>query len=207
MSSLFNLLIVLIAGFWLFAVSRDLARQFKHGNRFRWILAILSFLVLIGAGGFFAAALSAMGVIKLPASREWPAGYVNGVVTTGRGDHIVPLMPSGRIQLYDAQWHFIRGWNVDAAGGDFKVEYTPEGLIEVFTARGSHHYSFTEDGRLIVPARTLPETFASLPRGESVVVPTSPLFWVFSSPFLSLGLSAIGFIGLAALKKIDMNPA
>lgn len=207
MSSLFNLFIVLFAGFWLFVVSRDLARQFKRGNRFRWIVATLSFLVLIGAGGFFAAALSAMGVIKLPASREWPAGYVSGVVTTGHGDYIVPLVPSGRVQLYDAQWHFIRGWNVDAAGGDFKVEYSPEGLIEVFTARGSHHYSFTEEGRLIVPARILPETFASLPRGESVAVPTSALLWVFSSPFLSWGVAVIGFIGLAVLKKIDAKPA
>jgi hypothetical protein len=207
MSSLFNLFIVLFAGFWLFVVSRDLARQFKPGNRFRWIVATLSFLVLIGAGGFFAAALSAMGVIKLPASREWPSGYVSGVVTTEHGDYIVPLVPSGRVQLYDAQWHFIRGWNVDAAGGDFKVEYSPEGLIEVFTARGSQHYSFTEEGRLIVPARILPETFASLPRGESVAVPTSPLLWVFSSPFLSWGLAVIGFIGLAALKKINAKPA
>jgi hypothetical protein len=207
MKSLFNLFIVLLAGFWLFVVSRDLARQFKGGNRFRWIVATLSMLVLIGAGGFFAAVLSAMGVIKLPLSREWPAGYVSGVITTEHDDYIVPLVPSGRVQIYDARWHFIRGWNVDAAGGDFKVEYSPDGLIEVFTARGSHHYSFTEEGRLIVPARILPETFASLPRGDSVVVPTSPLLWVFSSPFLSWGVAVIGFIGLAALKKIDMKPA
>jgi hypothetical protein len=207
MKSLFNLFIALFAGFWLFFVSRYLVRQFNRGNRFRWIVAILSILVLIGGGGFFAAGLSATGVIKLPASREWPAGYVSGVVTTGHGDYIVPLVPSGRVQLYDAQWHFIRGWNVDAAGGDFKVEYSPDALIEVFTARGNHHYSFTGEGRLIVPARILPETFASLPRGDSVVVPTSPLLWVFSSPFLSWGVAVIGFIGLAALKKIDVKPA
>jgi hypothetical protein len=36
-----------------------------------------------------------------------------------------------------------------------------------------------------------------------VVVPTSPLLWVFSSPFLSWGLAVIGFVGLAILKKID----
>jgi hypothetical protein len=35
-----------------------------------------------------------------------------------------------------------------------------------------------------------------------VVVPTAPLFWVFSTPFLSLGVAVIGSIGLAILKKI-----
>jgi hypothetical protein len=207
MSSLFNLFLVVFAGFWLFLATRGMVREFKRADRFKWIVAALYFLILIGASGFFAAALSAGGVLKLPTSREWPAGYVSGVVTAPDGKYIVPLVPSGRVQLYDPQWHFIRGWNVDAGGGDFKVQYSPDGLIEVFTARGARHYSFTEDGHLVAPARILPETFSSLPRGETVVVPTPPLLWIFSSPFLSMGAVVIGSIGLASLKKIGGGEA
>ena len=163
-------------------------------------------LVLVGAGGFFAAALSATGIIKLPSSYEWPAGYVRGVVTTADGKYIVPLMPSGRLQIYDSQWHFIRGWNVGTGGGNFKVQCSANGVIEVFTARGEHHYSFAQDGHLI-GSESLPEPFSLLPdEGQSVVVPTSPLLWIFSSPFLSWGVAVVGFVGLAVLKKMGHRP-
>ena len=139
MGSLFNWFIALFAGFWLFLAARGMVREFKRADRFKWIVAVMYFLILTGAGGFFAAFLSASGVLKLPSYREWPAGYVRGVVTAADGKYIVPLIPSGRVQLYDPQWHFIRGWNLDAGGGDFKVECSPDGLIDVFTARGERH--------------------------------------------------------------------
>jgi hypothetical protein len=207
MSSLFNRCIALFAGFWLFLAFRGMAREFKRPGPLKWIVGVMYFVILIGAGGFFAAALSATGVLRLPTYREWPAGYVRGVATAADGKYIVPLVPSGRVQIYDAQWHFIRGWNVDAGGGDFKVECSPDGLIEVFTARGERHYSFTEDGHLVASARILPETFASLPTGGSVVVPTQALLWIFSSPFLSWALAVVGFVGLAILKKLSSGGA
>ena len=198
----FGLLMAAFTAFWMFLCVRGLARALRAPDRAKWIAGLMYLLVLVGAGGFFAAALSATGIIKLPSSYEWPAGYARGVVATADGKYIVPLMPSGRLQIYDSQWHFIRGWNVDAGGGDFRVQCSPDGLVEVFTARGQRHYSFAEEGHLVAP-RTLPETFASLPSGDSVVVPTPPLLWVFSSPFLSWGLAVIGFVGLAILKKIN----
>lgn len=210
MGSFFGLLLALFAGVWLFLAARGMAREFERANRFKWIVGAMYFLILIGAGGFFAAALSAVGILKLPTSREWPAGYVSGVVTAPDGKYIVPLVPSGRVQLYDSQWRFIRGWNVDAGGGDFKVQYSRDGVIEVFTARGEHHYSFTEDGHLIASTTILPEEDLFLkdsPKGQSVVVPTPPLLWVFSSPFLSWGVMVIGFVGMAILKKISHSAA
>jgi len=199
-SLFFSLLVAVFSGFWLFFAARDTTREFKLADRFRWIVALLSLLILIGISGFLGTILSAAGVLKLPASWEWPAGYVRGVITGADGEHIVPL-PSGRVQFYDSQWHFIRGWNVDAFGGDFKVTYFPDGLIDVFTEKGELHYSFTKDGRMIATTRIPPDTFTSLPEGESAVVPTSPLLWVFSSPFLSCGAAAIGCWGLAFLKN------
>jgi hypothetical protein len=165
----------------------------------------MSFLVLTGAGGFFASALLATGVLKLPTSWEWPAGYVNGVVTAADGKHIVPLVPAGRVQIYDSQWHFIRGWNVDAKGGDFRVKYSSSGVIEIFTARGDHHYSFTSDGQLI-SSITTSQPYPSSAYGQSLVVPTSPLLWVFSSPFLSWLAVVIGLIGMAIVRKLTGRP-
>ena len=202
MHNLFGLFIAFFAAFWLFLAARGMAKELKAPERAKWIRGTMYLLILIGAGGFFAAALSATGIIKLPTSYEWPAGYVRGVVTTVDGKHIVPLMPSGRVQIYDSQWHFIRGWNVDASGGDFKARCSSDGVIEIFTARGQRHYSFTQDGHL-VSSETFSEPFSSLPiEGQSVVVRTSPLLWIFSSPFLSWAVAVVGFGGLAVLKKM-----
>jgi hypothetical protein len=201
MGSAFGWTVAIFAGFWLFLAARGIARDVRRGGSTKLLIGVMGLLVLIGAGGFFGAALSAMGLLKLPTYYEWPAGYVNGVVRMPDGRYVVPLVPSGRVQIYDSQWHFIRGWNVEAQGGEFRVECSSK-EIEVVTARGEHRYSFTDDGKLISTS-SLSEPYYSLPKtGESVNVPTSPLLWVFSSPFLSMGLAVIGFVGIALVKKL-----
>jgi hypothetical protein len=66
----------------------------------------------------------------------------------------------------------------------------------------SRQGTFTEDGYLIASTTALREALSALPQGQSVVVPTSPLLWVFSSPFLSWGVALIGFAGIVILRKI-----
>jgi hypothetical protein len=202
MGSLFGLLLAVFAVVWLFLVVRGAAREFKRVRRSQWLVALMYFLILAGAGGFFAQMLSAVGLLKVSTSREWPAGYVSGIARTADGKYIVPLVPSGRVQLYDSQWHFLRGWHVDAEGGDFKVQCLTDGAIEVFTERGEHHYSFAEDGRLIASTRRSSETYSLLPKGQSAVVRTSPFLWMFSSPLLSWAVALIGFAGTAILRKM-----
>lgn len=207
MKSAFNLFLVLFAGVWLFLAVLGINRMLKRGRRTNWLVAAMGLLVIIGSAGFFAEILSGAGVIKLPKSYEWPAGYVTGVRTTVNGKYVVPLVPEGRVQIYDSHWHFLRGWNVDALGGDFKVAPTPKGTVEVFTARGELHYSFTENGDLI-SAGSASEPFDSLPKnGQSIVVPTSPMLWVLSSPAISWGVGILGFAGLALVKKFAHRPS
>src|SRR5260370_4225429 len=156
MGSLFGPFLALFAAFWLFFAGRGIAREFSRAGRSKWIAGIMYFFILVGAGGFFAAALSATGVLKLANSREWPAGYVNGVVTAVDGKYILPLVPSGRVQVYDSQWHFIRGWNVGAQGGGFRVQDSPDCVIGIFTARRGHPYFFSQDRPLIPSTRAMP---------------------------------------------------
>src|SRR4029077_3818094 len=120
--------------------------------------ALMSLLIFVGGSCVLASSLSAMRPLRLPPSREWPAGYVwTGVVTTAEGKHVVPLLPAGRVQIYDSEWHFIRGWSVDAWGGHFNVRCPSKGVIEVFTMRGERHYSFTEEG-VLISSKPLTET-------------------------------------------------
>ena len=93
----------------------------KKNKKYTFLFSISCLFIAVGAMGFLGSMLSAVGGLNwLPDSFEWPAGYVDGVVYTNNGIYIVPLTPSGRVQLYDAEWKFIRGWHVDAGGGTFK---------------------------------------------------------------------------------------
>lgn len=165
-------------------------------------------LAVIGAVGLFGGALSTAGGLNwLPSSIEWPAGYVQGVVSTQNGLYIVPLTHCGRIQVYDADWKFVRGWSVDARGGTFKLRSAGPDRIEVFVVRGQWRYVFDEHGELISNGTYAPESYSSFDcAGQSVVVPTSAWLWVFTHPAISwsalfVGLVVIGAVGKMSAKK------
>lgn len=118
MKFLFIALVLLFGGVFIYgAVSAALSRDVEPGWR-KWATIAASGFVVIGGLGFFGSALSAGGGLNwLPRSFEWPVGYTDGAVSTPTGMHIVPLTPSGRVQVYDANWTFVTGWFVDAGGG------------------------------------------------------------------------------------------
>jgi hypothetical protein len=135
-------------------------------------------------------------------------GYATGVVTTPEGLHVVPHTPSGRIQVYDANWSFRTGWHVDANGGTFKVLAPAPGRIEVVTARGQWHYVFDTDGHLISKNTYPPKSYGSFPGGsESAVVPTAPWLWVFSNPGISGAVLLAGVVILAVMQRAGRRRA
>lgn len=155
---------ILLIGFtvvWLGLAIRGTVREFKSGQANNWLIVAFGALTVLGAGGFFACMLSAEGILKLAKHREWPAGYVEGIAKTSQGEYIVPLVPSGRIQLYDSQWHFLRGWNVDAEGGEFTVHSAPDHDIEVF------HGAWAPSLPVLVERRLV-----ALGNGPGVILPT-----------------------------------
>lgn len=213
MHALGIILVVLIGGSVIVcAASIPFSAQRGQGWR-RWLTGLASFLLVVGAAGFFGSALSAVGGLNwLPRSFEWPVGYASGVVSTAEGLHVVPHTSSGRIQVYDANWKFIIGWPVNASGGIFKLLVPGEDRIEVITARGSWQYVFDVRGRLISKSTYEPKTYSDFADlGESIVVPTSPWLWVFSSPFIAwvvlmTGMGVGGIAQKAGQRKTVRSP-
>jgi hypothetical protein len=197
------LLVVLIGGtFIVCAALMPFSSERGRGWR-RWLTITASCLFVIGGAGFFGSFLSAAGGLNwLPSSFEWPVGYTGGVITTGEGWHVVPHTPSGRIQVYDANWSFVTGWHVDANGGTFKLLAPTKGRIEVVTARGHWHYIFAMDGKLISKNTYEPKSYDSFPEeGESFVVPTAPWLWTFSHPGISWAVALMGMVILAIRER------
>ncbi|HLK53947.1 MAG TPA: hypothetical protein VKU42_10865 [Candidatus Angelobacter sp.] len=207
-----HILLLLFVGVLFYKIGHGIVRQIKRQKRPNWLVGVSGLVVIIGASGFFAILLVSTGTIPLPNSFEWPAGDVRGVVETSDGKYLVPLVPVGRLQIYDSSWRFLRGWQVDNNGGSFTVDYSPDNEIFVSTSRVQHRYGsvdearryvFTENGKLI--SELIPNSSGVAESGEYISVPTWRLLWIFSSPFLSGGFALIGILGLWAAEKLYGN--
>jgi hypothetical protein len=120
-------------------------------------------LLCVGAIGFGGSMIAATGGMNwLPPEFELPAGRVSGVIDLRDGTHVVPLEHAGRIQLYDAEWRFKRGWQVDASGGAFALDRLARDNIQVASVRP----------RRIEPS---PPTVASFRPGTSTWRPSTDM--------------------------------
>jgi len=114
----------------------------------------------------------------------------------------VPHTPSNRVQVYDRDWRFVRGWYVDAGGGTFTLRTSGSNQVEVITSRGQWHYTFDLQGKLLSKEHYTSGTYGSFRgQGESHTVPTAPWLWVFTSPGYSWLAAAAGMGLLAAANK------
>jgi hypothetical protein len=173
----------------------------------RWIVLPSGFLVAFGALAFFGQGISAVGGLNwLPPSFEWPAGHVNGVLTTDDGRHIVLIQGAGRIQVYDSSWRFLRGW---PAGTALKLRLLEDGTVEALS-KGLRGFVFDLHGKLISQrvygVREMVDLENSLPRGDRIFVPTSPWLYAFSSPFFGWLVGVVGMLGwFVANRKSDQS--
>lgn len=206
MQYIFIIMCLLILAVWLFFGAREFCSAKKRTGKQRILTLLASTLITIGALGFFGSALSAMGGLNwLPHSFEWPVGRATGVVSTKDGYWVVPHTPTGRIQIYDSHWKFLRGWNVDASAGTFKLYITDTNQIHVVTARGQRLYVYDIHGELLSKAG-YPATgtgYSAFPdEGATFVVPTPIWLWIFSSPIYSWAAAAAGIACLIARDKL-----
>ncbi|HEX3232232.1 MAG TPA: hypothetical protein VHQ95_24860 [Pyrinomonadaceae bacterium] len=177
--------------------------SFTAGRRLQGMRRVFGVLggILLATGGvaFFSTMLASLGVI--PASFEWPVGRADQIIQMQDGLHAVTHTPSGRIQVYDPAWHFVRAWNVDAAGGVFKAKLTPTGLLEVWTSRGQKRFLFAPDGRLVEAGSYSPSSYSDfLEDGAPGYVSTPFPLWIFAHPFVAW---LVGVIGMAMLATSD----
>lgn len=156
------------------------------------------FLVLALAGGFAFIATPLIGS-RVPEFFEWPVGQAENIIMTETGLFVVPLLWPSRIQLYDGDLRFIRGWHVPAAGGLFSVRPVarePE-QIEVRTARGNWRYRYDLDGNTLVSEES-PDAYdfhREREIGRSGYIDAPLLLRPLADPFAAWVICAFGVLG------------
>lgn len=203
--------VLALVSLMMIALIRGLVEQIPQGvHRTRLIAyGLAAFLTLYGFGSFFAQFLAGTGALAvigvIGPFTEWPVGPVDHVVRDANGTLIVPLTPQGRVQIYDRSGRFVRGWFVQASGGDFRVKPTTDGHIEVHTARGHSQLVYSYEGTLLSSTPEEVEAFGRIDAaGErQMTIPFNWLLW----PLLGPGWAWLtGVVGAFALQLVGKRP-
>ncbi|WP_148212636.1 hypothetical protein [Hahella chejuensis] len=162
---------------------------------FTW-KTILNFLasacVIVGAVGFFGPALSSISGLGASQSFEWPIGNTDKALEYPDGYLVVPHEPSGRVQLYNHSLQFIRGWQVKASGGPFKLFPAEDSTFYIFTARSRMKYHYDLDGNLLSSQKytgPYPKDSVDL---VSASIPTPIYLQAFTHPRTAWFVAVIG---------------
>jgi hypothetical protein len=110
----------------------------------------LSFIV-IGCIGWFAGFFANFGLIEkvISGNIEYPLGEIYAIAIDNQDNIYCALTFYSRIQKYNWQGKFIRGWHVDADGGVFRIKVEDDKYVHIGTARNDIHYIFNTDGVLL----------------------------------------------------------
>jgi hypothetical protein len=123
------------------------------------------------------------GLVQLYASCKPPTQH----------DHVAATLsliadPVDSCLIYDADWHFLRGWFIESGGGAVKVFKHGEDQFDLVTARGNWHCVFDINGLEVSKMEYARGEYDSFPaEGKFTWVPTVPWLWpVCSSDCLGL---------------------
>lgn len=187
-------LVLLIGGAFVTVPLAGVWRCWRKTGARRWVEAVGLILVALGGAGFFGIAFSAVGGLSwLPRTFEWPVGSASGILSLADGKHVVPVQAPDRVQVYDANWKFLRGWYVDAHAGWFDLRPAGTDKFEVRTARGQLRYVYALDGTLLSQGTYELGAYDHSPAAsESARIPTPLWLWALTSPAYSWGVIMAG---------------
>jgi hypothetical protein len=158
------------------------------------LFPVAAFLLAYGGIGLVATQLAINGFLP---DAEWPFRSAEGVQITPDHHSIVPLSFASRIQIYDKQGKFIRGWPVQASGGKFAIELDSSNDLEVMTARTRERYVYTMDGSLILKTNLASGETVPYDDGESIEHSVPLWLWTIANPIQGWVCFILGGIAFA----------
>jgi hypothetical protein len=112
-----------------------------------------SLLIVIGSLGWFAGFIVTGGLLEkiLPSNtHEYPLGGLEGIAIDGHNRIYCCLFFYSRIQVYDQQGNFLRGWYIKWAGrGSFRMKVDDRDHIHIATPQNYMYYVYNAEGVLL----------------------------------------------------------
>ena len=201
----FSTITLVMLAVWILLALRIVLTQ----RKFTW-KSILNFIasacLIIGAVGIFGSDLTAYARGSFSKSFEWPIGSTNTAIELANGTIVVPLEPTGRIQVYDPSLEFQRGWHIDAGGGVFKLVPADGDTFYVYTARNAMKYLYDTNGVLQSSEEHSGSYADVISQTINVSIPTPFYLLIFTKPTYSwivglMGLLLLFITGEAFTKK------
>lgn len=127
----------------------------KGITRTRWCAAMAcSVMLLVLSGGLFmfrdvAGIPFSIRKALFPSRSRFPLAWLGGISVSDSGTIYVSIQQYGRVQAYDKNGEFQRGWFVDSGGGLFDMWVDEGDLIHVRTVRTDKHLVFDPEGKLV----------------------------------------------------------
>ena len=157
---MFRAMILIFFGLMVFVFGAQLVRSVsrifipryrKKRRRKEPLFLIGSFLVLVGFTGFLSGFFSAFGLLSwIPGNIKFPLADVKGIDINRDGKLFVASGFYSRIQMYNPQGEFVRGWFLThIGGGAIKIRINDNNEVEVAGLRGDAVEVFDESGRLL----------------------------------------------------------
>lgn len=80
---------------------------------------------------------------------EYPLGVLKSIAVDSSGRIYCGIEAYSRIQVYDKNGRYLKGWFIDSSGGSFKIKVDEKDLLHIATARNGIHYIYNVNGELI----------------------------------------------------------
>ncbi|MBI1372441.1 MAG: hypothetical protein GC159_06730 [Phycisphaera sp.] len=117
---------------------------------FQFVRVLAAVCMLLGGIGYFGSLSINNGSTDwLGDNVELPLGDLTDVEVDGDGHVYCALQGYHRVQVYDADGRFVRGWQVESQTGRFRMQLGDTGHVEVATLRGDMLFVYDTNGKLL----------------------------------------------------------
>ena len=179
-------------------------RRTRHVRRLAKRAATLSSVVLFVYGAVAFSTPAFIGSVKpnrIGARTEMPVGWVEDAFVDRYGTIYCASAAWYRVQLYDHEKRFIRGWFVNASGS-LMIRVDAEGHVRVLAPRPELEFVFDDHGRQLWSESYSPRKRREYDVAEeTVMIPTAWYLLPFAHPPLGWVMSFVGMAVLAAMSK------
>ena len=167
----------------------------KEKTLIRKLAANLGFILkLYGFNAFFLLQLLTMSGLILSVPKNWnlPMGYAQCVHDPSQQRFCVSF--TGRVQKYDSDGVFLKGWSSEVFGGSAKIRKTKEGTIQLLTRRQSALYTFDGDGNLLSTQTDMPREMFNRTNDKTQYVSTWFPLLPLTHPYIGLFTLMLGVL-------------